>query len=375
MRVQVVDPSAYTPPYDHALCSALARAGAEVELVTGDFLYGSEAPDPEGYRRTDLFYRHGSKRAGSRRRFAAKLLQHPFDMHRLARGRGLAIPKPDVRHFQWLTVQPYDARVLRRLDGPTVLTAHDVMPREPRPGQLRGQRRLYDAVDAVVVHSEHGRRRLSAELGVPEDKVHVIPHGAFEHLTRLPREKPLAPDLERRLHGGPAVLFFGLIRPYKGVDVLLRAWRGVRDPAAQLLVAGLARVPLGPLERLADARVSFLPRFFGEPEVPALFRRADVVVLPYREIDQSGVLATALAFGKACIVSDVGGFSELAEHGAVRLVPPGDEDALATAIEEVLSSPQARERLERSARALAAGPHSWDAVAARTLELYRALAD
>ncbi len=67
---------------------------------------------------------------------------------------------------------------------PLVLTSHDVLPREPRPGQLAAQRRLYDRFDAIVVHSEHGRSRLVEELGVEVGRVHVIPHGVFTHLAR-----------------------------------------------------------------------------------------------------------------------------------------------------------------------------------------------
>ena len=74
----------------------------------------------------------------------------------------------DVVHFQWLPVQHLDGHLLpgrRTASGarrPLVLTAHDVLPREPRPGQLAAQRRLYDRFDAIVVHSEHGRARLTA---------------------------------------------------------------------------------------------------------------------------------------------------------------------------------------------------------------------
>ena len=71
-----------------------------------------------------------------------------------------------------------------------MITAHDVLPREPRPGQRAAQRRLYERVDAVVVHSEHGRARLLEELGVDPARVHVIPHGAFTHLAA--RRRPAA---------------------------------------------------------------------------------------------------------------------------------------------------------------------------------------
>ena len=80
---------------------------------------------------------------------------------------------------------------------------------------------------------------------------------------------------------------------------------------------------------------------------PAYFRRADLVVLPYRDAEQSGVLFTALAFGKAIVLSDVGGFAEVAAHGAARLVPPEDPQALAAAIGDLLADRAARERLGR----------------------------
>jgi glycosyltransferase involved in cell wall biosynthesis len=140
----------------------------------------------------------------------------------------------------------------------------------------------------------------------------------------------------------------------------------------------MPRMDLAPLEELArrgPGTVRFVPRFVTDPEIPSFFRRADVVVLPYREIDQSGVLYTALAFGKPLVLSDVGGFGEVArEHGAGRLVPPGDPHALAAAVRELLEDPIARDRLADAAARAAAGPYSWDAAAASTLELYRELA-
>src|SRR5438105_4003986 len=106
-------------------------------------------------------------------------------------------------------------------------------------------------------------------------------------------------------------------------------------------------MPLDPLERAAaGARVRFVPRFITDVELPAYFRRADLVVLPYREIDQSGVLASALAFGKPIVASAVGGFAELAkDHGAVRTVPPGNPDALREAIVELLGDDAKRAAL------------------------------
>lgn len=372
MRVDVVDPSAYTPPYDHALCTALGLEGAEVRLITSDFAYG-ELPDPQHYVRQERFYRLAVGRPGSRLRLLTKLLEHGPDMARYRRLARWA----EVVHFQWFAVGSLDRLLLP--PRPTVVTAHDLLPREPRPGQLAAQRRLYDAVDAVVVHSQFGREQLVQRLGVPGGKVTVIHHGAFDHLAglspgRLPPE--LAQDDDPR---APVVLFFGLLRPYKGLDVLLSAWRalsgetfGERPP--RLWIVGRPRMPIDGLRSEAPAGVRFVPRFVSDSELAACFARASVVVLPYlstERFDFSGVLATSLAFGKPAILSDLGGFPEVAATGAARLVPPGDANGLARAVTEMLSGPAELERMAAAARAAAAGAYSWTEAARRTLALYQ----
>ncbi len=364
MRVHVVDPSAYTPPYDHALCSALGAAGAEVELYTSRFAYGS-VPTPHTYRRVEHFYRAGSLVPGSgamaqRARRALKLAEHVPDMLRYRRAARAA----EVVHFQWLSVQQLDGRLLPR-GRPLVLTAHDVLPREPRPGQREAQRRLYERFDAIVAHSQHGRGRLIEELGVEPARVHVIPHGAFAHLAEAPQAPPPF-ETDK-----PVVLFFGLMRPYKGIDVLLEAWREVQD--AELWIAGMPRMDISALRAAAPANVRFVPRFITDQQLPPYFRRADLIVLPYREIEQSGVLFTALAFGKPLLLSDVGGFGEIAAAGAARAVPPGDPLALRTALIELLDDPAKLAALAARSRQLASGEYGWDGIAQRTLALYREL--
>ncbi|MDP1849873.1 MAG: glycosyltransferase family 4 protein [Solirubrobacteraceae bacterium] len=367
MRVDVVDPSAFTPPYDHALCAALARAGADVRLQTSRFGYGP-VPVPAGYERVERFYRRLPAGTGSRARFAAKLVQHVPDMLAYRRAAAAA----DVVHFQWLTVQPVDVHLLPRARPirPLVLTAHDVLPREPRRGQLAAQRRLYERVGAVVVHSEHGRARLVDVLGVDAAKVRVIPHGAFTHLIDVPGAQPLPPDLAAV--DRPVVLFFGLLRPYKGLDVLLHAWRAA-ELDAELWIVGMPRMDIAALRASAPPSVRWVPRFVGDDEIAAYFRRADLVVLPYREIDQSGVLFTALAFAAPLVLSAAGGFPEVAADGAAALVAPGDADALAGELQRLLADDAARAALAAGARAAAAGRYSWDAIAAAHLELYETL--
>jgi glycosyltransferase involved in cell wall biosynthesis len=366
MRVDLIDPSAFTPPYDHALATALAKAGADVRLVTSRFAYVATR-QPEGYEVLEHFYRHAPRTPNSLPRRAGKLLEHVPDMLRYRRLARIA----DVAHFQWFDVQWLDAALLP--DRPLVLTAHDLLPREPKPGQARAQRRLYERVSAVIAHSEYGARQLVNGLVLDPSKVHVIHHGAFEHLTRQPDERPLPPELASVIDT-PVVLFFGLLRPYKGLDVLLEAWRDISG--AELWIVGMPRMPLEPLKAKAPPGVRFVPRYISDPEVPAFFRRAELVVLPYsrtERFDQSGVLATALAFGKPTVLSDIGSFKDVAATGAGVLVPPDQPDELHNAITSLLADDAERRRLTAAARQAAAADYSWEAAAHKTLALYRTL--
>jgi glycosyltransferase involved in cell wall biosynthesis len=351
MRVQLIDPSADVLPYDHALAAALARRGTEVELIRSRFIYGP-APPPDGYEVSESFYRQATWFGAGRPRLrrALKAAEHVPDTLRMRRRAAHA----DLQHWQWLWLEGLSTRLMPR-GRPQVLTMHNVIRRE------RSGRRLAERMDATIVHTRHG-----AELLGGGARVHVIPHGAFEHLTRQPDERALPAELAAV--EGPVVLCFGVVRPYKGVDVLIEAFRSVEG--AELWVVGR---PLGvSLEELrAPANVRFVPHYVGDAELPAYFRRADLLVLPHRTVDVSGVLFAGLAFGKPMVLSGVGGFRELVEdHGAARLVPPGDPAALADAIGSLLADPDERERLAERARAAASGPYSWDSIADRTNAVY-----
>jgi glycosyltransferase involved in cell wall biosynthesis len=344
----------------------LARAGAEVELITCDFPYGP-VPREDGYRVEEAFYRRGSRPGiSARRRRLLRAAEHIPDMRRYRR----IAERADLVHYQWLPIPALDRRLLAP-KRPRVYTMHWRLP-EAGTRIARSLERLLAEMDAVVVHSEHGAGRLASDFGVPQQRLRVIPHGAFDYLTRQQEEMPLPPELAEV--EGPVILAFGLIRPYKGTDVLLEAFR--RIEGAELWVVGMPRMPMDELRGLAEraeGTVRFVDRFITDAEIPAFMRRADVVVLPYRNIEQSGVLYSALAFGRPLVLSDVGGFPEIAERGAARLVPPGDPDALADAIGALLSSPEAARALGAAAAREAATTYSWDRIAGSTMALYRKL--
>jgi glycosyltransferase involved in cell wall biosynthesis len=366
VRALIVDPSAYSPPYDAALCAALARRGADVELVTSRFAHG-ERPAPDGYAVRELFYRRAGGRGGrigsggsggrggARRRQLGKLATHVGDMRALGR-----LPA-DVVHHQWIPVPWLDVGLLP--PRPRVLTLHNTAPRSGRFGRARALREVIARMDALVVHSEYGAAALRAQ-GVEPACVNVIPHGAFAPGPAAALPPELADD------GRPVVLMFGLLRPYKGIGALLEAWTGL--DGAQLWIVGR---PMMELPRLGPG-VSLVARYVSDSEASALMHRADVLVLPYERderIDASGVLAGALGAGRATVVSAVGGLAEVAATGAALAVEPGDPAALHAALAGLIADPVARADLAAEARAAAEGPYSWDTAAERTLALYAAL--
>jgi glycosyltransferase involved in cell wall biosynthesis len=376
MRVDILDPPAYSPPYDAALARALARQGISVRLLTSSFAYG-EVPEPDGYARDEFFYSHAIGAPGSRRRTATKLAEHLPDMLRYRRSVPRSTPgSPDVVHVQWLTLPRLDLRLLP--SRPTVLTVHDPLERTGARAPIPSH--AFARIDAVIVHSDYARERFIEQHDLQASRVHVIRHGALGPQAAGPASYTTA-GLTRSLpdelddDGSPVVLCFGLIRPYKGIETLLCAWRGLTG--AQLWIVGRAMTDITPLQAGAPGGVRFLTQFVTTEQEQALFSRADIVVLPYERSDRfgfSGVLATALGYGKAIVLSDIGGLAEVAADGAAQLVPPSDGPALHDALAHLIADAGARERLATAAARAAQTTYSWAVVAAQTRILYDTIA-
>jgi len=349
MHVVIADPPAYTPPYDRSLASALVRAGADVELVTSRFRFGSVAP-AEGYVVHESFYPLSSRMGSSRIRLVVKALEHPFGMARFA------ALKPDVLHMQWLGAVEAD-RWLFRPRSPAVFTAHDVIPRRTS-AKTRLWRTLFDRFDRVVVHSERGRGQL-AEFGVSTEKLRVIPHPAFRS------EVDRADD-------GRTALCLGLIRPYKGTEDAVQTILSVDE--ARLLVVGDPRVPLEGLQETAGNRAEWRLGYVPDSELRRALSEATVALFPYRaEIDVSGALMQVLGAGVPAIVYDIGGLGDVVgRFSAGAVVPPGDVDAMAAALRLLLGDADALAAARAGAEA-ARNELTWEASAAAHLELYREL--
>ena len=315
-------------------------------------------PPAVGYTRRDFFYRHARGAPASGLRRVTRLAEHVPDMLRYRAAASAA----DVVHFQWLSVPRLDARLLPRR-RPLVITAHDILPREGGAGLRAAQAALLRHFDAVIAHSATGRDRLINEAGLSPDRVHTIPHGAFSHLAALPLS-PLPIELEND-PAKPVVLSFGLIRPYKGLDVLLQAM--ARAPLhVTLTVAGefwgtaeaQTRARIGRLG--LHSRVTLRPGYVPADQIPGLFAGTDALVLPYRTATSSQNAWLAFEYGVPVVATRAGTLADAVRDGVDGVVcEPGDEDDLLRALLRI-SAPGEAARLRAAVQAADPGDY-WDA--------------
>lgn len=290
--------------------------------------------------------------------------------------------KPDLVHWHELKIYSLEYMLLKYLkkrNVKLVLSAHDVLHPEK---QVITQYliKLYHLFDAIIAHTEDTRKILQEVFSVKPEKLQVIPHGEYSGIAPQMEKGKARSQLGISPHAF-VILFFGYIRPYKGLDILLKAFAKVKKeiPDAVLLIAGEAKESFQKYEKLiqhleiSQAVKSFVG-YVPLEKVPVFFSSADIVVLPYRHIYQSGVVHLAFGFQKPVIVTQVGGLPETVEQGKTGfIVPSGDGPALAQALINAHSSLQLLEEMGKNAYQKSQQGLSWSSIAERTIAVYRSL--
>jgi len=311
-----------------------------------------------------------------------KLLEALLNLSALAL-RFLVSP-PGVIHVQFLPMLkwrlPLDFWFLefcRKRGSKIVLTVHDLLPHDTGEAHKKTFEGLYQMADRLICHSDHIRARLGVEFHIPEEKVSVIPHGPFFYDVDSTGNEQALPGLQDT-PGRVLVLWQGIISPYKGVDLLMRAWQRVEAQGidCKLAIAGTGAPEL--LEQIREQvkslelkRVQLCLRFISAPELVAIYRAADIVVYPYRAITTSGAIATGMALGKTIVASGLPVFREFLTHREnALLVDPEDSVALAGALIELAQDAELRERLASGVRAMDFGNQSWRSIAKKTAQAY-----
>jgi glycosyltransferase involved in cell wall biosynthesis len=231
---------------------------------------------------------------------------------------------------------------LRAKGIPVLYTLHDPDPHVGTP--LRGLVKLYTywtarLADRVFIYGEVYRQRLTA-AGFHPDRLVVLP---LLHLfLGYQAEQALWQVLDQPgwITYEPAVLFFGRLLPYKGVDVLLEAFHLWRPARVQLVIAGHGNLNSFGNDRPWPEAIRVYDRHITDDLAVALFRTCSLVVLPYRDATQSALVAAAYVFRKPVLVTRTGAMTEYVRPNETGfIVPPEDPQALAAALADAFAQP------------------------------------
>jgi len=377
-------------PYVVGLATALASKGAVLDLIGSDELDG---PDLRGMPGVNFLNLRGDQRPEAS--LVSKVLRVSMYYARLIRYAATA--EPEIFHILWNNkFELFDRTLLmlyyKALGKKIVLTAHNVNAgrRDSKDTRLNRLtlRIQYRFADHIFVHTEIMKRELIEEFGEREARVTVIPFGIN---NAVPKTHLTSSDARRRLgicEGERTILFFGRIAPYKGLEYLVSAFRQIlkqRDDY-RLVIAGRPKncesywtaMKTVLEDDVRTGRVLLRSEFIPDDETETYFKAADVLVLPYRHIYQSGVLFLGHSFGLPVLAADVGSLKDDIVEGKTGYVfRPEDPDDLARVIEQYFASDlyadlnNRRKEIEEHATPR----HSWDVVRHITMRIYAGLLD
>ena len=283
--------------------------------------------------------------------------------------------RPNVFHVQGIVHQSFETilmKIIHRYVPTMVFTAHNILPHEEKGNEKEKLNRWYQLFDGIVVHNE-GSRALLEEYSGRQKSVCVMPHGAYTGY-----------DIKQVPHKKVTLLCFGIIREYKGIDILLKAIALLPEKVrsnVRVIIAGkqLKSYDLN-LEEMVkqyhlDSCVELIIRRIEDEELSNLFGQADACVFPYRVIYGSGALLMAYAFEKPVIASDIPVFVEETDNGATGcLFASEDPQKLSAAIARfVAMTSDEREKLKENVIRLRDGKYSWKNSAKVLSDFYMSL--
>lgn len=376
-------------PYAYGLAMALVRKGVCLEVIGSDQVDSPEMHTTPGLRFLNLWPSQPTKRTATGK--LSRVLQHYGRLIRYT-----AVAKPKTFHILWNSkVQIFDRTLLmlyyKAMGKKIALTAHNVnQGRRDGNDSLLNRltlRMQYQLTDHIFVHTQKMKNELMVEFGVPERAVTVIRHpinDAFPDSCLTPTEAKRQLGLR---NSEKAILCFGRIKPYKGIEHLLAAFQKLaeRDANYRLIIAGEAQKGnegyLNQIKRMIPSelergQIILKAQFIPDEDMELYLKAADVMVLPYNEIFQSGVLFLGYSFGLPVIATDVGSFrEEIVEGDTGFICRPCDPADLAKTITTYFASDLYRNLGTRrqEIKDYADVHHSWDAVAELTRNVYAQL--
>lgn len=275
--------------------------------------------------------------------------------------------KPDIIHISGSYIWVIGLYFFLKINKyPTVVTVHDV---NPHYGEDTSMSKFINyfyikIADHVFVHGEKLKKEL-LKKGINEKNVSAIPLGDFSFFTKYTKDN---------VKEDGSILFFGRIEDYKGLEYLLKAVplieKAIDNP--NIIIAG--RGYLNKYNHLIEGKsnIEIFNKYIEDELVAELFQRANVVVMPYVEGSQSGIIPIAYSFKKPVIVTNVGSISEVVDDGINGyIIPPKDFNALAKAIINILLDDALRKEMGENSYKKMKCELSWDNISKRTVETYK----
>lgn len=274
---------------------------------------------------------------------------------------------PDVIHF--LNEHPFNNLIRLGVKCRIVLTCHDpVIHTGERSGfwiKLFELNEFYQlkSAEKIIVHGQALFKDL-IEQGIPKDKIAVIPHGDYSFFRNFEKQD---------VNENNSILFFGRIKPYKGIKYLIEAEKIISKKTNdyKIIIAGDGDITPYNIDK-ESPRFEIINRYISDPEVAALFKKSIMVVLPYLDASQSGIIPIAYAFKKPVVATSVGSISEVVEDNVTGfIVPPRDAYSLADAILKLLKNNELRRNMGENAYRKMKERMSWDSIAEKTIKIYK----
>jgi glycosyltransferase involved in cell wall biosynthesis len=373
-------------PYAYGLAMALIAKGIRLDVIGSDQVDSPEMHTTPGLQFLNMWPSQSVNRSAVAK--LSRVVKHYTSLIRYT-----AVAKPKIFHILWNSkVQLFDRTLLmlyyKAMGKKIALTAHNVnQGRRDGNDSLLNRLTLriqYGLTDHIFVHTQKMKDELIVEFGVHDRVVTVIRHPIND---AFPDTELTAADAKRKLElqsNEKAILCFGRIKPYKGIEHLLSAFQQItkNDPDYRLIIAGevqkgneqyMANLKQTIRLELERGQVILKTQFIPDAEMEIYLKAADVMVLPYNEIFQSGVLFLSYAFGLPVIATDVGSFrEEIVEGNTGFLCPPGNPAALAKTIDKYFASDLYRNLGARrqQIKDYADVHHSWGSVAMLTRDAY-----
>ena len=378
MKILVINPENKSglSQYTYSFCNALNKKGADFVLLT-----------TEGKNEIDFF----------KPKFNVYKELHPnntklgllnawnYIKNKNIIRRLIDEYKPDVVHFQGLLNPAKDDEFIEYIQNSgrekikVIYTAHHILPYETLSKHKKIYSKIYNKVDRIIVHARQNKDELATMFNIPSELISVVPHGNFIEIAEKSPELSLLDA--RSILGFKkedfCVLFFGSIRDYRGLDVLLKSMLYLKKyPKIKLIVAGeMQQKAL--CEDLVDVlkirnAVNFYLEYIPIKYVGQYFYASDLVVLPYKKVYQSGAMQMAFAFNRAVLSTNTGGISEvIRERENGWLVPPNNPTVLAQKIFELYKKPkQEIYQVGQNAYQIAKQEYGWNEIVEKTLNVY-----